>query len=420
MKKTWVRKTLSVGVMAAGALLLGSTAAQATGLCPAGTAVSDGFSHTSSSGLGGLGSLGSLGSLGALNGTSYAAPIVLPMGSGSSAYSSARSGSGNNWYDALHNAVHGNNQDPLHNAFHGNDQDSLHNAFHQDSFSNAGFMGGSQYTRPVAPPINSCGGSSLDSLLGATHHSSCLDRSAGQGSNAPWYHTAAPADVDQHDFYPGVGYQNDVDVYPAGVDHDYTPCTPCATNLSNVSAANVPVSNVPVGNVPVSNVPVVNAPVGNVPVVNAPVGNVPVGNVPVGNAPVGNAPVGGYPGGVAGVPGGYYDNGVGAAPVVNNGVPSGNGYSNAPVGNGNIKGQGNIKGVQGGQGYGGNQPARPTNQGDQGNVKGVQGGQGYGGVSPAAGGYGDKNGGRDSIVESTNVGALTGSLNALDLLNTLR
>lgn len=68
MKKTWVRKTLSVGIMAAGALLLGPVAAaQAGGHHTAPQGGQNGITQVSST------------NLGALNGTQFAMPVTAPM-----------------------------------------------------------------------------------------------------------------------------------------------------------------------------------------------------------------------------------------------------------------------------------------------------------------------------------------------------
>jgi hypothetical protein len=135
MKKTWVRKTLSVGIMAAGALLMAPAAAQA-GFAP--SAGQDGITQVSST------------NLGALNGTQFAMPVTAPINMNGNAIAlggiSRANGAG------VNRVVEGGHRS------HGG------NGISQQSGGNVGFANGTQIAVPVTVPINQNG--NADSLFG--------------------------------------------------------------------------------------------------------------------------------------------------------------------------------------------------------------------------------------------------------------
>ncbi|WIM96588.1 hypothetical protein ACTOB_000029 [Actinoplanes oblitus] len=136
MKKTWVRKTLSVGIMAAGALLMAPAAAQA-GFAPS-AAGQDGVTQFSSS------------NLGALNGTQFAAPITAPINMNGNAIAlggiSRATGAG------------------VNRVVEGGQHSRGGNDITQRSAGNVGFLNGTQIAVPVTVPINQNG--NADSLFG--------------------------------------------------------------------------------------------------------------------------------------------------------------------------------------------------------------------------------------------------------------
>ncbi|MEV6342100.1 chaplin family protein [Actinoplanes sp. NPDC051851] len=140
MKKTWVRKTLSIGIMAAGALLLApAAAAQADSIGQAG-----------------------YGNLGALNGTQIAAPIKAPSNQVGNSLGLAGiatgSGYGANHIESGKSGKHATGGDRISQASHGN----------------FGVLNGTQVAVPITVPVNMNG--NADSILG---HSSA----SGSGVN---------------------------------------------------------------------------------------------------------------------------------------------------------------------------------------------------------------------------------------------
>ncbi|BCJ43655.1 hypothetical protein GCM10010168_40360 [Actinoplanes ianthinogenes] len=137
MKKTWVRKTLSVGIMAAGALLMAPVAAQAgqAGFAP--SAGQDGVTQVSYT------------NLGALNGTQFAAPVTAPINMNGNAIAlggiSRATGAGVNRVEGGHRSRGGND-------------------ITQRSAGNVGFLNGTQIAVPITMPINQNG--NADSLFG--------------------------------------------------------------------------------------------------------------------------------------------------------------------------------------------------------------------------------------------------------------
>ncbi|MDI6099046.1 chaplin family protein [Actinoplanes sp. NEAU-A12] len=116
MKKTWVRKTLSVGVLAAGALLL----------APAASALADTDQVTT-------------GNFGTLNGTQVAIPVTVPVnvvGNSAGVLGAAQSfGVGANQVESGRNG----------------------GGTRQASFQNRGFLNGTQVAVPVTVPVNVSG-----------------------------------------------------------------------------------------------------------------------------------------------------------------------------------------------------------------------------------------------------------------------
>jgi ChpA-C len=164
MKKTWVRKTLSVGIMAAGALLMAPAAAQAAAQ-GYGSAAPAGGGITQQSGA----------NVGADNGTQIAVPVTVPINQNGNAdsalgVSSARGSGVNHVTEGGHTAGGG-----------------WGNGIAQQSGGNIGILNGNQIAVPVTIPINQCG--NADSLLGVSSaQATCANvigngfgRSASQG-----------------------------------------------------------------------------------------------------------------------------------------------------------------------------------------------------------------------------------------------
>ncbi|MEU4692082.1 chaplin family protein [Actinoplanes sp. NPDC023714] len=122
MKKTWVRKTLSIGVLAAGALLLAPAAAAQADIDQTG-----------------------FGNVGGFNGGQVAVPVAIPVNQVGNADSllgiSQGSGSGLNAIGGGHKGNRGGWNDGIA----------------QQSVGNFGFGNGNQIAVPVAIPINQCG-----------------------------------------------------------------------------------------------------------------------------------------------------------------------------------------------------------------------------------------------------------------------
>ncbi|MBB2944832.1 hypothetical protein FB565_004565 [Actinoplanes lutulentus] len=142
MKKTWVRKTLSIGVLAAGALLLAPAAAAQAGIDQAG-----------------------LGNFGEGNGSQIAFPVVLPMNQVGNADSllgiSQGSGSGVN---AIGAGGH-------------RGQNGWNDGIGQQSVGNFGIGNGTQIAVPVTMPINACGNAT--SLGGVSYAAAACTNAIG-------------------------------------------------------------------------------------------------------------------------------------------------------------------------------------------------------------------------------------------------
>ncbi|WP_043510553.1 MULTISPECIES: hypothetical protein [unclassified Actinoplanes] len=458
MKKTWVRKTLSVGIMAAGALLMAPAAAQAGGHSHGGfapSAAQDGITQFSSTNLGALNgtqfaapltapvnmngnaiALGGIssangggvnhiaegsrarrggsgiaqqsgGNVGFLNGTQIAVPVTVPINQNGNAdslfgVSSARGSGVNHVTEGAHVAGGGWND-----------------GIAQQSGGNVGFLNGTQIAVPITIPINQCG--NADSLFGVSSaQATCANfiggptgrsvRQGGAGANN-WGGGAGA-----HNWGGGAGADNwgggnRVGGWDNGIRQ---------SSFGNIGFLNGSQFAAPVvapinacGNSLGSLLGTANS---QAFCVNRIGDSGPVwvkghrhghhgavqGDQGQGNCGCGDDNTGDVRGDQ-----GY--NGGGEAPAVNDD----NGYSNDDN-------SGDVKGDKGGhKGHGHKGHKADTGYGDvkddnNGNAKGDKG---YGDVSPDK--YGDSTGGRNNI-ESTSVSGLTGSLGGLDLLDSLR
>ncbi|WP_083449018.1 chaplin [Actinoplanes rectilineatus] len=149
MKKTWVRKTLSVGILAAGALLFGPAAAA-----------------NATEGTGGS----SYGNIGALNGNSVSIPVDMPVNvvGNSGALLGGKSvagGSGSN-------QVKGQGK-----------------TAQQAAGTNLGLLNGNSISVPVTVPVNVCGNS--DAVLGHSAAGASCSNSVGGVGGGNGYGSAA-------------------------------------------------------------------------------------------------------------------------------------------------------------------------------------------------------------------------------------
>ncbi|BCY04939.1 hypothetical protein [Actinoplanes sp. L3-i22] len=450
MKKTWVRKTLSVGIMAAGALLLGPVAAaQAGGHHTAPQGGQNGITQVSST------------NLGALNGTQFAMPVTAPMNMNGNALAlggiSSATGGGVNHIAEGSQARRGGNgiaQQSGGNVGFGNgtqisvpvtvptnmngNADSLFgvssargtgvnhvtegaqaanggwgNGIGQQSGGNVGILNGTQIAVPITIPINQCG--NADSLFGVSSaRATCgnfiggsgFGRSVQQGGNGGavgndgWGHGGNAVGALGHGGNRVGGWDNGINQSSFGnigflngtqfAAPIVAPINACGNSLGSLlgSAQSSAICVNRIGN-DGDDVMWVKKPAK---------GHQHGGDVQGDQGDDCSCNDDDNSGDVRGDHGGY-DNG-GSAPAVNDD----HGYTNDDD-------NGDVKGDKGGKGYG---DVKDDNKGD---VKGDKGGKGYGDVSPDK--YGDKTGGRNSI-ESTPVSGLTGSLGGLDLLNSLR
>lgn len=179
--KTWVRKTLSIGVLAAGAVLLAPGAAHA-----------DASQHSSNN-------------VGVLNGTQVFAPVAVPLNMVGNADAllghSNAAGSGINWVET-----------------------GKGGKVKQHSWNNVGGLNGTQAYLPITVPVNVVG--NADSVLG---HSNA----AGSGVNKVESGKAEGTKVDQ-DTSNNVGFLNGTQIY-APYDR---PVNICGNALSILGLSN--------------------------------------------------------------------------------------------------------------------------------------------------------------------------------------
>ncbi|GAA4595273.1 hypothetical protein BJY16_001615 [Actinoplanes octamycinicus] len=416
MKKTWVRKTLSVGIMAAGALLMAPAAAQA-GFAP--SATPDGITQVSST------------NLGALNGTQFAAPVTAPINMNGNAIAlggiSRATGAG------VNRVVEGG-----HRSRGGND-------ITQRSAGNVGFLNGTQIAVPVTVPINQNG--NADSLFG-------ISDARGTGVNH----------VQEHSKVAGGGWNDGINQATGGnvgflngtqIAVPITiPINQCgnATSFFGVSQARATCGNFVGGDrgrtfKVEGQRRVVHTDGGWDNGVNqSSFGNIGFLNGSQFAAPV-IAPINACGNSLSGLLGAsssqaFCVNRIGGGDDRVWVKKPHHGHHKGDQG-GDVQGDDGYDGddctkkcddddngdVRGDHGYNGEAPAVNDDDNGYGDVKGNDNGygdeapadvdddKGYGNVSPDK--YGDKTGGRKSV-ESTGVGSLTGSLGGLDLLDTLR
>ncbi|MFI1992490.1 hypothetical protein [Actinoplanes sp. NPDC020271] len=481
MKKTWVRKTLSVGIMAAGALLMAPAAAQAGGygsVAPAG-----GITQVSST------------NLGALNGTQFAAPVVAPLNANGNAIAlggvSSATGGGINRVEGSQARRGGSgiaqqsggnvgvlngtqiavpvtvpinqngNADSLFGVSSARGSGVNHvtegaqttgggwgNGIAQQSGGNVGFLNGTQIAVPVTIPINQCG--NADSLLGVSSAQATCANFIGSGFGRSAQQGGYQGGAAGH----GLGGRQTGDMGYGGQQGNS--CCHGQGNQQGGSWGNSfggnrvggwdsGINQSSFGNIGFLNGTQFAAPI--VAPINA-CGN-SLGSL-LGSAQssaicvnrigdTGNdtmwvkKPAKGHyhsnPSG--GVRGNNGDDCSCKGGDNNNGGVRGdqggytNGGASAPVVNDDQgysnDDNGDVMGDDNGYGdvKGGHKGGHKGHKGDvKGNTKGnTKGDKGYGDVSPDT--YGDKTGGRKSI-ESTSVSGLTGSLGGLDLLNSLR
>ncbi|WP_436525044.1 hypothetical protein [Actinoplanes sp. HUAS TT8] len=452
MKKTWVRKTLSVGIMAAGALLMAPAAAQAGG---------HGHGSFAPVGQGGITQVSST-NLGALNGTQFAAPVVAPLNMNGNALAlggiSSATGGGVNRVEGSQARRGGNgigqqsggnvgflngtqiavpvtvpinqngNADSLFGVSSARGTGVNHvtegaqatgggwgNGIGQQSGGNVGFLNGTQIAVPVTIPINQCG--NADSLFGVSSaRATCGNFIGGSGFGRSFVQGGHGAQGGH-----GVqGGQGGVGGWNNGVVQGGNRVGGWDNGINQTSYGNIGFLNGSQFAAPI--VAPINA-CGNS--LGSLLGSAQSSAICVNRiGDTGNDVVwvkkpakghnhggavqgdngddcgcgGDDNGGVRGDHGGYVNHG--DAPAVNDD----NGYTNDEQ-------PADVQGDQGDQGYGDVKNDHP------GHVKGDKGGKGYGDVQDDK--YGDKTGGRNSV-ESTPVSGLTGSLGGLDLLNTLR
>lgn len=210
MKKTWIRKALSVGILATGALLLAPAAMAQAEVNQTHRVVENTTEHGLLGGLGGLGglfggvsqvSIGSFGTFSTLNGDSFAMPVSIPLSScgnslallgAASSYGTCGGGGGFASVTQVVDAV----AVPVRQHFVRSDNYSSCSAYVVDSPCAAGAAAygaadaydvdvvdgydpgdyvaydTTQYVEPVAVPVDTCG-NSLDVYGYAGAYGSC-------------------------------------------------------------------------------------------------------------------------------------------------------------------------------------------------------------------------------------------------------